>query len=76
MIGDKRHIQRIRFYEFSYVVPWNEIVARMEKRGKDDELWQCEDCGERVPEDEIAKTIRYPGFRETVVIGFCERCYR
>lgn len=30
MMGDKRHIRRLRCYEFAYVVPWDEIVAGME----------------------------------------------
>lgn len=32
MMGDRRHFRRIRFYEFGYVVPWDEIVSRMEER--------------------------------------------
>lgn len=30
MMGDSRHVRRVRLYEFAYVVPWDEIVARME----------------------------------------------
>lgn len=30
-MGDERHIRRLRCYEFGYVVPWDEIVARMER---------------------------------------------
>ena len=34
--------------------------------------YQCEDCGYRT--DDPAVTKRYEGYRETVVIAFCEEC--
>jgi len=40
----------------------------------DQEEWQCEACGEWV--DEPGHTEKRKGYRETVILAFCEDCTR